>query len=823
MSAYKRVMDYMSSAPDSANHIRLWEAATMDKMRSKVSGLELERKSLSPGERAIIESLDCQAKFTRGGMVEGITLGAIVDARSDKGDKIPRVRKIKIDFMSDRVWHLAPAVAQVDYVTRDPAFYTLDTNMKDRIISQCPSLSASQLHELRVDAVKDALSMPVDMRHLFMKMALMPWDYTLAATSKVQGMEMAADLFDCRHPNAPADARMALMSSTRVVIDAEGFSRRELGLIQLAAQQYPSVWYAGDNMYTACSMDADDVAIVSDGQIDMDTSGMWGSPDTLYQLIWSVAAKMDSVKCLVEALTVMRGKCRHMHDLVGRVGSVSVYSGVPLSICKSRGMGQTGPPAIVTQAPGYYSSSIALIADYLYGSMFEISATSVAEEVGGTGDKICGAAVASDRLYNGLLRDVGLRHEDGSVNILIKNWCSLTGSPVCWGYGGCLKDYIVALTVEMRAGWDVAIPQLVTLIPFMDTKLGAWGHSRHYRGRPDTFNADESRERSETLAVGAWLMGYRGSRPKLFRNSSAKESRNQTAAERELAAEAGSGLVIGQCRFWIEDSLGGREDELEEASGVLFKSSFPNVKCQLMYDTTTEQWALPQEEKDYTKIVKQTTYGYKPETELAPMISGPAPNNRNDMFESVKAIAKAKPIRPYKGPRPDISATGLTYVPDYVIEGEVASTMLPLRSRAPELGGLTFKSIDVPGDGRCGLHAILEDLKSHGMISQRDSSLVMQRLDSTTAAPSFHSPDDLAGAVIKMGLGLDVITDGQPHSYGTSTNHRVLLRLKDHRYTPIVESAGGEKEVIVAKHGPNPSDADYIKRLGEFEQMIGPA
>jgi len=250
MSAYKRVVDYMAAAPDSANHIRLWEKAYMDKFRERVDALELEKKSLSPAERDILAALEAQPKFTRQDMVDGIKIGVMVDARSDKGDKIPRDKEYTLNFRGGKEWRLAAAVAQVDYVTRDPAFYTLDHTLRDRIIRQCPEMSAGQIHELRVDAVKDALAMPTDMRHMFMKMALMLWDYTLAATSRLETMEIAGDIVDCTHSNLPADARLAIMASVRVVVDAEGMSPSELGLLQIAAQEYPSVWYAGDNVYT---------------------------------------------------------------------------------------------------------------------------------------------------------------------------------------------------------------------------------------------------------------------------------------------------------------------------------------------------------------------------------------------------------------------------------------------------------------------------------------------------------------------------------------------------------------------------------------------
>ncbi|ADG27459.1 putative cysteine protease [Cryphonectria nitschkei chrysovirus 1] len=823
MSAYKRVMDYMSGAPDSANHIKLWEKAQMDRMRDQVDALELEKRMLGPAERDLMAAFHCQPKFTRKGMNEGLTIGVNVDCRTSSGDKVSRIKNVVVDFNGGECWEIAHAAAHVDYVTRDPAFYTLDTTLRDKIISQCPGMSAAQLYELRVDGVKDSLSLPVDMRHMYMKMMLMLWDYTLAATSKVEGMEMAEDIVDFSHPSLPADARMATVANYRVVVDAEGMSRRELGLLSMAGQQYPSVWYAGDNIYTKCHLAEDSLAIVSDGKIDMDTSGMWGSPDELYSIIWSIACKTSSTKCLAEAITLLRGKCQHMADFTKRAGPITVQSGVPLSVCKVRSVGAASASTILQSQPGYFSTSLSLVTDLLYGKMFEISATSVVEQVGGLGDRTCGEVPSTDRMYNGLLRDIGLRHEDGSINAVLKNWCSLTGSAYTFGYGGAIKDYVIKLTELMRGGWDVELPQLGTLIPFMDTKDTCWGYSRGYPGKPDVFDKDQTMKASESLSVCAWLMGLRATRPKVGHNRSKKESRHQTPEERELAVESKGKMVLGSAQLWITDGLGGREDDYEEGSGVLVKSSFPSVKCQLLYDERDQEWHIPtSRERDYTSMVRRTTMG-EHEVEVAPVIVGPAPKSPEDIFSGVRAAVKERPVRPYKEPRPAVGMTGVKFVPRYVLDGKVVEDPIDVRTKRPATGEMRVKAIDVPGDGKCGLHAVVQDLQSHGLLTQRDGGRVLRLLDKSTNAPTFHSPEDIAGAVLKLGLGLDVVAGGIVHSYGNNDGHRVLMQLKDHHYMPIVEHEEGETLNITSVQEQVGTDDEYIKRLGEFERMLAAA
>lgn len=824
MSSYKRVVDYMASAPDSANHIQLWQTAQMDRLRETVDGLDLEQKCIGPAERDLIAALESQPKFTLGGMVDGIDLGVSVDARTSSGDKVVREQNVRINFRGAKEWTLAPSVAQVDYVTRDPAFYTLDLKLRDNIIRQCPELSAAQYSELRVDAVKDALSMPVDMRHMFMKMMLMLWDYTLAATSRVSSMEMAADLVDVRRGNVPADARLAIMASNRVVIDAEGMSPRELGLLYLAAQEYPPVWYCGENMYNKCTMAADDVILLASGKIDIDISGIWGSPDTMYQLIWGIASKLESVKCLAEAMSALRGKCRHMADMTEVVGSVTVYSGVPLSICKTRGMGQRGAPTLISREAGYMSTSMSLLTDNLLGTMFELAATFTVENVGGLGSRVCGALVATDRCYNGLLRDIGLRHDDASVNVVLRNFCSLTGSPRTWGYGGLIKDYIIGLTTNMKQGWDVVIPQLTTLIPYLDAGDSCWGASRGYSGKPDVFKNDDVTSRAEQLSVCSWLLGQRRSRPYIRHNHSGKMSRASTADERALAVDAGTSFRIGAAKLWVVSDVGGREDEYSEGGGVLVKATFANVKCQLLYDTSSQTWRLPTPEFDYPTMVKQTTYGIRPTIEVEPVVVGPAPNLTDETFSGVRAMLLDRPIKPSIAPRPEYNHGGVPKVPLYKVSGGNESDDMVRVCRAPPpLGKTSYTAIEVPGDGKCGLHAVVTDLKVHGLLGEHDGNRLFAKLEEATLAPTFHSPDEIAGAALQMGLGLDVIADGIVHSYGNNPGHRILLRCENSHYQPLIPDPNGvELDVTSIQHQAN-SDSDFIKRLGEFERMMGRA
>lgn len=831
MSAYQRVKDYMGTAPDAANHIALWEKAHMDKLRERVDALDLEKRSLSPAESDFLASFECQPKFTRRNMVDGITIGAIVDARTSKGDKLPRTENYEINFRGGEAWELSYAVANVDYVTRDPAFYTMDRRMQGGILRQCPGLSAGQMNELRVDAAKDALALPTDMRHMFTKMALMLFDYTLAAASCIEEMDIAEDLTDFTYTQVGADARLAFMAQERIVVDSEGMSPVELGLLQFAAQEYPAVKYAGDNIYTNCSMAADSLAIISERDIDIDTSGMWGSPDTLYQTMWSLAVKLGATKCLIEALTGIRGKCKHMADVTSRIGPVSIYSGLPLSMSKQRGMGAHAADPVLTTTPGYYSTTVALIADYMYGSMFELSATFVVEELGGLGNKVCGDSPKHHACYNGLLRDAGIRHEDGSINVLLRNWCSLTGAPITWGYGGKLKDYILELTELLRGGhWECPIPQLTTLIPYTSTPNTTWGYSRAYTGKSDIFKADDQERGAEQLAICAWIMGQRQVRPRVGYNKEARRTRFTTAAESKLAAEAGASLVLGQVRMWVSDSVGGREDEYEASAGALFKSSFRNVKCQLLYDKREASWKMQPAERDYDVMIT-TTLGKKAERpapdnkttlSLQPVTTGPAPTVR-DPFAAMKAMTAKQPIRPNRAPKADIGPSGVPRVGPYILAGDQRHELLKMRRSGPAKGD-SFRAsvIDVPGDGRCGLHAVVEDLKAHGLLSTRDGALTLQYLDRETDAPTFHSPEDIAGAVLKMDLGLDVIADGVVHSYGESGVHRVLMEYRDHHYRPLVEDDGGEEYQVneVIQYGKD--NAELIQRLGEFAKMIAP-
>jgi hypothetical protein len=819
MSAYKRVVDYMKNAPDSANHIAAWETAYLSKLVSKVDGLEEEKRLLGPVERDILASFDSQVKFTRHDLASGVTIGLSVDGRTRKGDQIIRSNTHKIVFKEGDYWELLPSVAQADYVTRDPAFYTLDSSLKDKIVRQCSSLSPEQLQQIRMDGVKDALSMPVDMRHIYMKMVLLLNDYNLGSVSKYEECEMAEDLIDFRHPNLPDDARVAIVADHRIVIDAQGMSPMELGLLYFAAQQYPPIKYAGDNIYTNCAMEADDLAIVSPGPVNVDLSGMWRSPDNLYRIMWSIAAKTNSARCLLDAIRVMRGKCKHMADVTKHLGPQSVHSGVPLSLCKNRSMGEIDSTTLITSEAGYMSTSIALISDYLVGAVYQHAATAVVEELGLLGNYICsGGNVRADRVINGLLRDVGARHEDASVNILLKNWCSLAGYPITWGYGGMLKDYLIELTVAMRTtGWDVDMPQLNTLMPYLATQNNCWGLYRGYSGPPDKFADKDVKESSASIAVSAWLMGLRPSRPRVARNRSSKEIRGMSVQERELAAVVGDAFVVGTVRMWISDTLGGREDEMEESAGVLIKTAFKNVKCQLLYDRAEERWYIPETERDYAELVQRTTMGRKPEKDIMPIVTGPQPEGIKDPFNGVKAMVSQRPIKPSKGVRAAVSIRGDTYVPEYSLGGELTSELQPTRGSVLTSGTLKLKRIDMP-ESASGLDAIVKDLVVHGYLDDIEGRGAVNRVKKDAEAPKFDNIEELAGAAEKMGLGLDVVVDKVTAvSYGKG-KHRILLGREGGKIYPLVAHDDGDTYDISTVEPQ--MDTDHIKRLGEYERLF---
>lgn len=764
----------MAGLPQAAEHARTYATEFTERVLRTgikiVDGVDEEKKMISKGEREIISCVNCPAKFTRHDFAVDLNLGVSVSAQKNKF--VRREKNIKLDFLGSREWFLEPALSNAMYSEKESTVHLIDKQQQRAIIAKCPTISGDLASDIFITSVHERISIPSDMRHIMMKMYLILQDYNLGVTSKSGEVSYSGDLtYNLTRFISPID-RMTAVTNRRIVIDADSFTPSELGLLSLASQQYPSAWYTVDNMYSKCNMAADDLAIVSDGEIDIDTSMVWGSPDRLYQMIWSVAAKLDCLPSLISAFENMRGKCKLVADMLKHVKPNRINSMVPLSYNMTTAFGGGASRSSVTRMPGYLSTSMSLVTDLLYGMTFEAAASCVGESLGAHGTLLSSKTPRTSKVMNGILRDYGLQHTSAEDNILLRNWDIMAGRPMTWDFGPILKDYILSLAEMIANGADIVMPQILHAIPSLTAVNTAYGLSRGWKGPKGILDStkDQRRDDSDGLAAFAWMMGEREVRPPVFFNRSGKKPIQLGAQEFRLQSEAEGEFGIGDVSFWIHDTLGGRVDENEEISSALFRTEYAGTMCSVVFHSSEERWVTQSRREPPGR---QTMKGEKPppeqEKQLLEEIPSPnptgvnwgaaRPKSKEEIFKGLNSLSRQNQIVVSRKPRHmRATSSGGAAVQPYVLNGNEETDLLLSRRATINKGDeIKFGVISVPGDGTCGVHAMVEDLKSHGRIAPGDVARTHAYFSGELRSTTFHDAQELAALSQKLGMNMDLI------------------------------------------------------------------
>jgi len=333
MTEVSTVLNYMKGVPAAAEHAKTYATEfTEREARSAVKvvdGAVEEKKAIPHGEKEIIGRLNANAKFTRTGLVSDLKVGVGVSLGS--GGRVRRECITNLDFLGTTDWFLDAAASRALYSKKESTVHLLDAEQRRRILSRCPNLSGQDASGISMLSVHERLSIPQDLRHMMMKMYLILCDYNLGVVSKKTQCSIAAGLSYSIQMNASPLDRLVAITNYDVVVDCDAFTPEELGLIGLAGEEYPSVWYGGENIYTKCHMQKDSVLFISDTSAEMDKSLAWGSPDRLYHMIWSIAAKMDAIPSWISAIEMMRGKCQMVANMLPHIEGNIINSMIPKS------------------------------------------------------------------------------------------------------------------------------------------------------------------------------------------------------------------------------------------------------------------------------------------------------------------------------------------------------------------------------------------------------------------------------------------------------------------------------------------------------------
>ncbi|AZT88574.1 hypothetical protein BbCV1_s4gp1 [Beauveria bassiana chrysovirus 1] len=847
MSEVKRVVDYMRGLPSGAEHAHSYATEFTERLARTntmvIDGASEEKQAIPKGEREIVGRLHCNAKFTKNGFVDGVNIGAGVSL--GPFGRTRREKTITLDFRGSSDWHLEPAYSRALYSAKESTVHLVDDEQRRLIMSQCPTLSGDDANGIAMLSVHERISIPHDMRHVMMKMYLILCDYNLATVSKSTEMEVDENLrFNTQSFISPLD-RLAAISNHDVVVDVDNFTPEEAGLLALASAQYPSVWYCGENMYTKCNMVADDLLLISSSAVEVDQSLSWGSPDRLYHTMWSIAAKLGAVQALLSSIEAMRGKCKMMANMLPHIQGNTISSMIPKSYSQVCALNSDSSTHMVTNMPGYLSTSVSLIADLLYGDCFEAVASCVTESLGAIGRLVSSGTPRTSSTINGLMRDYGLQHTSARENVLLRNWEIMAGRPICWEFGIYLKEYLLGLATNIINGLDIYMPQLLLTVPSLLATNTAYGLCRGWKGPKHLLDSSkiEVAEASDQLCSMAWLVGARDVRPAVFFNRSSKKPNMIGPAESQLSAEGEGNLQLGDVQFWVVDSLGGRVDENEETAGSYFRTEFAGTRCAMVYDYNAESWVqqvtkppgggresmrgevLPGTEGRNAERTgpPDGSAGVRPSPDLSGVHWGALGKKTNtEVLDRLRSISRSNAIAPSHKPRfTRVGLSGAAEVGTYHVEGEPHNAVL-VNKPIDIAAGSRLKVTTIEGEGGAsGIHPVLDDLQAHGLVSSGDAA----RGHSLFRSSSFHDELNGIGSVAALasrwGMGLEIYNREEKQLLRRPTvegHHTIRLVQEGDELHAAVFAPDGEDEVTRVLEVP--VDAKAVEKVEAFGNLF---
>jgi len=844
MTSFKDVFSYMKEVADNAAHQNIYRAKVEGRGEMEMEQVDLvkeELKVLGVTERNIMQGVLCQEKFTRGKMCErGLELDVtvVVKNRGSQAmeDKV-HTKQVKIEFSADMPWKLQARDARVSYSMRNATNLARDDGLIGRITSACNNLSDTQLSDLNITYAAEKMTQRTDFRHMFMKMYLMLMDLNLAATSKSTERRVAP-VRGCVIPNISSDRRLGAIVTHPIVVDADGFTQQEIELLSLAAEEYPPVKFCGDNVYNTCTMERDDLRIVSAQNITHTIEMRW-VPDSMYRAIISVACKLDCVNDWLEVAKMMRGRMHLMKRVVADTQDRVVYTPIPKSSCTHRALGGNTAWAMVpSRYPGYLSSSVALINDALLGDTYILATTYLVEQIGGIGKSMCQGMARTDAMYNGLLRDYGITTMSLDVNSLMMTWSRVGDTPFDWGMPRGWQEHFLETTQRLRDNIDVEIPQLSFECAHIVGEQSSWGAMRGWVGIKGLELSATKGERDESIkktAAFLWAIGVRPNRPKVYANSERKGEDRISPGEYRWLSDSHGGYRMSSLTYTIVGDVGGRVDETEKEASGLIRTAIAGTRCSVIY-ADSMGWVVERYEGQSGGGVAESMGVMPTETEMIekPTIEeddvitpvtygGSKLRSDKGVFSSLSVVSKPTKItfkmRQNFGEREGHRSVGEYNVKD---RGPCWSPNLPYDGKVGPTDIVKYDEVETVGDPTSSIHAFTNALRVGGYVSTSEMERVVGDFDGMMNRQAWKEVSDIGEVAEEYGYRLRLFEVGEKnvvYEYGKKGPLIDMIHIEG-RYAPLMITNSGLKEMRIDRRGErkvvNRDSLDSIKEARRF-------
>jgi hypothetical protein len=821
-TTYKTVFDLMANAAKG----RIFRGENVADMTHDeldyYDGQLAEFKNLGLVERNILAGINMPDQFTMANWDKEFRINCTTVSKAD-GPGVGHLthdKEITLHPYESEKWLLASEEGIVRYSDHRGKRVDQDRGVLGLIKSMCPNMNDDEADGLPMALIGEKLTQGQDMRHMFMKMYLMLMDLNMSVVTRQTNRRMKIGGNRVVYPKISNAVKMQLIASKQIVVDAEGFTPEELRLLEIAGQRYPHISYGRPNIYNSCHMERDDIAIVSSNDIDISGKNVF-SPNEMYRLIVTIATKLDATDDMEEAFKMMRGRMMHMQDVLRLVEKRKVYSGVPRSTSFTRALGgSTRFRKVVKTVPGYIASSVSLIADILLGKVFELTATMFIERIGGLGDLVCETPTATaSRIYNGLLRDWGLSSMQKFCNSLMLEWENVGAAPYHWSVQGTWKPYILALTDEMRKGIDVPIPQLTFELAISTFEETCWGAMRSWRGYngagvSDLTDLGESGkkkkdERLRLTAAFTWAMGVRATRPKVFKNAFKKKEVSLTSKELRFLRGTMGFAHLSHVAYTLVDEYMGREDWTEKSATGLIKDAIDGTKCSVILSGREGRWQpITVKIEDLTADITQSLGFVEKDKETV-------------VDDEILAMA-------FERNRKKKTKEEEERVQEVFQKMRQVISSPKVKLGSEKLGKpKKYEKVDVPGDGKCGIHAVVQNMSNRQLLRPGEEQKVFENFDGKMNSQTWHDVQSLAASLLDYGIGLRVYDESGGEKlrvidYGDVGKGGVSIARRDGHFYSAVEKDDPLEDGSYNYEGGSLNNEEQLEALNEMRKFFEP-